>query len=35
VTAAGWLFLVIAWGAVIGLVGFCLAKVWRSPPPGR
>jgi hypothetical protein len=34
VTAAGWVFLVLAWGAVIGLAGWCLSRVWRSPPPG-
>jgi len=33
-TAAGWIFMALAWGGVIGLVAVCLAKVWRQPPPG-
>ena len=33
-TAAGWIFMALAWGGVIGLCVTCLAKVWRMPPPG-
>jgi hypothetical protein len=30
VTAAGWIFLVIAWGAVLSVAGFCVWRVWRG-----
>ena len=29
-TAAGWLFLGLAWGVVLGLAGYCVWRVWRE-----
>ena len=29
-TAAGWLFLVVAWGVVLGLAGYCVVRVLRD-----
>jgi hypothetical protein len=29
-TVAGWIFLALAWGFVIGLAGWCLARVLRD-----
>jgi hypothetical protein len=34
-TTAGWIFLALAWGGVIGLCAVCLTKVWRQPPSSR
>lgn len=30
-TAAGWIFLALAWGGVTTLVAWCLARVLRDP----
>jgi hypothetical protein len=30
-TVGGWAFLVLGWGAVILLVGFCARRLWRAP----
>ena len=29
-TVAGWIFLTLAWGAVIGLAAWCVARVLRD-----
>ncbi len=30
ITLGGWLFLILAWGSIIGLSLFCMIKVLRS-----
>lgn len=29
-TMAGWIFLVVAWGAIFGLVGFCFRRIFSD-----
>lgn len=31
-TLAGWLFLIISFGVIIGLVVFCCMRVFKEPP---
>jgi len=30
VTAGGWLFLILSWGSITGLLIFCFAKILRK-----
>jgi hypothetical protein len=30
VTAAGWIFLTLGWGFVLGLAGYCLVRILRD-----
>lgn len=30
-TTAGWLFLILSWGGITALTGFCFLKVFRKP----
>lgn len=29
-TVAGWIFLVVAWSAVLSVAGYCVLRVWRG-----
>lgn len=29
-TAAGWIFMLVSWGVIIGLFGFCLVRTLRT-----
>lgn len=29
-TIAGWTFLVVSWGAILGLAAFCLSRTFRK-----
>jgi hypothetical protein len=30
VTAGGWVFMILAWGFVLGLAGYCIVKTLRE-----
>ena len=32
-TAAGWVFLIGSWAAILGLTAFCVARLLRPKPP--
>lgn len=32
-SGAGWAFLVLIWGAIIGVTGWCFSKLLSSPEP--
>jgi hypothetical protein len=32
-TAAGWIFMAISWGAIIGLFVFCIIRTLQSDKP--
>jgi hypothetical protein len=29
-TTAGWIFLIGAWGFVLGLAAYCVIRIWRD-----
>ncbi len=32
-TAGGWAFLLLSWGAILGLNAFCFARMFSKPAP--
>jgi hypothetical protein len=31
-TIGGWIFMLVSWGLILGLLGFCLYRTLRTPP---